>query len=817
MRVNRLLIGVAAADTAMDEGMQRDIANHDFTAPATDAAAWERPDFDDGGYGAGSSPQQQQREGAGAEPGADDGAGPSARLRARTGGSAAGLDDSADEEGDPDPEEEEDAWARLDPHAGVLPGSALHRPFRKARTFLLLKNPRLVAQKGPLAAAAAAMAEAAGRHAAPGGSGAGDASETGLSAKDARDLMAKATALARKAQTMRALAPVSLLAKRRGGARGAEGAAGTTAALAMAASAMFADAAALHGDSLQGPASPGSSADGAFGVLRGVNAGVAALGAFSMLGNNISAADLVSFVASAGPVLPEVKAVYAKQLAAASKQRLQSFRNTRAARAQNRQAAADMVSADAGASEAAGDEPGHAGYVDYDEGPIMGGIGSPGYGYAQASLETDLPGDVQFARGVDPLRPRDAVGGPRDLTQWLDNAEGADSMDAQTGSASTASEPLPRALFLGGGKNVSDLLGSKAHGAVDENEYAQLVSQHLRRIDAFVRDAGLWVAESALARRVSEWQGKLIPVLEEENLRKEFDIHEYGRSIVDKLMKVKSEEILDAGESKAMKSDSIADAAASPEHKIVSTDALDEPSKLPEPIPFSAVVSSDALFEVCRSFLATLQLANNGNIQILSLQDAFTDATLKSGERQMMDRAASKGADAWAFSQTVPYESESQFDSNLEAGKAERTALETARSAALLRGTSMQATKDSVSTELTGRFDGSFSIRLISDNPISNPNMDPAESWASKSNIFAVIDAVESRPAHVGKRPGSRSRTRGKHSEDALSIDGDDAAHEALQGLHIRSDIDASSGVGNDEEVLPRSPLHKRTRRAISK
>ncbi|EGD78319.1 hypothetical protein PTSG_09385 [Salpingoeca rosetta] len=113
--------------------------------------------------------------------------------------------------------------------------------------------------------------------------------------------------------------------------------------------------------------------------------------------------------------------------------------------------------------------------------------------------------------------------------------------------------------------------------------YEQLVRLHVAR---FVAESQKYVQETELSRRVQEWEDRIRPVLEEESKHRPFDIHEYGS------------EVLESFPTKGKLRNA--------------------------PRMFSEVVCAKDPYEVARKFLATLQLANAGNVAIEStdMEDA---------------------------------------------------------------------------------------------------------------------------------------------------------------------------------------------------
>lgn len=87
-----------------------------------------------------------------------------------------------------------------------------------------------------------------------------------------------------------------------------------------------------------------------------------------------------------------------------------------------------------------------------------------------------------------------------------------------------------------------------------------------------------------MTKRVDQWQEKLEPLLLEEVHRPVFDIHEYGKTVLESL-----EVALEERPTKSVESP---------------TSAAD----------FGEVTKDCANYQVCRYFLATLSLCNTGNV-----------------------------------------------------------------------------------------------------------------------------------------------------------------------------------------------------------
>lgn len=120
-------------------------------------------------------------------------------------------------------------------------------------------------------------------------------------------------------------------------------------------------------------------------------------------------------------------------------------------------------------------------------------------------------------------------------------------------------------------------------------------------IQAFAKGAEAYAAETRLSKRVGDWHDNLIPILEDEEHRPEFDIYEYTQRVVQTCEDELSEEN-DFGEKRTVK--------------------------------FEAVTRDCERFEVCRLFLSVLALSNSGNVKLLhgsfdnNLELTLLDASL---------------------------------------------------------------------------------------------------------------------------------------------------------------------------------------------
>ena len=83
----------------------------------------------------------------------------------------------------------------------------------------------------------------------------------------------------------------------------------------------------------------------------------------------------------------------------------------------------------------------------------------------------------------------------------------------------------------GGGGGFNDDDGEfNGNGPAHHRTFEELCRAHLRK---FARSAESYAAETHLTRRVGAWQDGLAPLLEEQECRPEFDIHDCGRRILE--------------------------------------------------------------------------------------------------------------------------------------------------------------------------------------------------------------------------------------------------------------------------------------------
>lgn len=120
--------------------------------------------------------------------------------------------------------------------------------------------------------------------------------------------------------------------------------------------------------------------------------------------------------------------------------------------------------------------------------------------------------------------------------------------------------------------------------------------------NAFTQGAETYANESDLSKQIATWQNKLIPILEEEDSHPPFDIHDYGDEIVQRLQQrqVLSKEdqpVYEENEEQRAKT-----------------------SKSGQIIEFDQVIEGLSPYEICRIFLASLQLVRKTRPQVVPSQ-----------------------------------------------------------------------------------------------------------------------------------------------------------------------------------------------------
>lgn len=170
-----------------------------------------------------------------------------------------------------------------------------------------------------------------------------------------------------------------------------------------------------------------------------------------------------------------------------------------------------------------------------------------------------------------------------------------------------ASDPTHDAYLMGEDEDA-------AYRPAGLTTYEDICRQH---IESFMKGAEKYVRETDLSKQVNDWQSKLKPLLQEQDERPPFDIQLLGREILGHLElegKLQAEESAEASPAPAP--------ALSKKRK----NQTESPTAAGTPIPFGSIVGGRNSYEVCRLFLASLQLANNGNVELVHAKTAAEQA-----------------------------------------------------------------------------------------------------------------------------------------------------------------------------------------------
>mmetsp|Transcript_17271 Transcript_17271/g.29558 ORF Transcript_17271/g.29558 Transcript_17271/m.29558 type:complete len:632 (-) Transcript_17271:1639-3534(-) len=183
--------------------------------------------------------------------------------------------------------------------------------------------------------------------------------------------------------------------------------------------------------------------------------------------------------------------------------------------------------------------------------------------------------------------------------------EDGDDMEGDDHAEETRSNLL-RSMLGDGGDDEETTVGSIQLDKFEKSpeSYVDMVKNHLLK---YLETANQWASETGLHARVRKWEDKIEPILDDQTARPAFDIHEYGSRILCGLENVHeddSEEDEDTAHTFEELGQSLlkiglhSEAQTPEEHEYHDNRPLDQ-------------------FEVCRIFLASLQLANNGNLELI--------------------------------------------------------------------------------------------------------------------------------------------------------------------------------------------------------
>ena len=139
--------------------------------------------------------------------------------------------------------------------------------------------------------------------------------------------------------------------------------------------------------------------------------------------------------------------------------------------------------------------------------------------------------------------------------------------------------------------------------------YEDLCREHL---DAYLHSADEYLHSTAMTQRVREWQEKLEPILEEEDAHPEFDIRLYGDRMIHRVGEEEKQQHTDGQQpASASRGSCLAHASVSHRGCCLTAIVLCCPVLRCAVVEFETVVRGAARYEVCRLFLAALQLVSS--------------------------------------------------------------------------------------------------------------------------------------------------------------------------------------------------------------
>lgn len=655
-----------------------------------------------------------------------------------------------------------DPWLTLDPTQDA--GIHTHRPFKAGRTWVKLHAPGKIAFKGPEAVAAELAAEQAKQQQTNG---------TGKSSQNnnrlAKQLMNQAKALAQRAANVRAAGPLTLIPNTFLHAQGSE-----TSSASYSSSNGFTSvipSSVTLMNPLQNTVIPLSSAVMALSSSITANQSmnttkVSSTSAASSSGTMSSAASLYG-------TCPEMEFLINRTKLA----------NTRAYRIQRRHIAAMVPSA--AATGIAYDENNqiiddgfedndNAGYAysdvaDYmdhnndDNIPIVGeSTGPRGTVDNKVNNNNDEEDDIIAKVAQRRMNPNNVMfgsfklGAPEDAMMYLhDNATGDAEYQQHHKNVRTLDTLFTRPTqhaedIFHSQKYTETLLRNTEH---EDDEFHAMVKAN---IALFTANADAVIASTRMQKRIENWQNRMEPLLQEEETRPEFDIIAYGSRLL---------------ETMATKAEPLSQSTKS------SVSTTSGPSGgSPQTLDFTEIVGSIAPqpYEVCRNFLALLQLANNGNIDIESAmknnQEAIVtnnNSSTKEGNTNKNKKAskASKkitetmdegGDESWMFSQAIEYSTQGDDIDKQTALNSKQTAIRQAK----------------LSTEFP--IDGhipvapSFAIKLLTTVPRYDIEgyVAPSQTTAFETKEAASVTGTIQKSTTIGKKVSIGSKTNNSSTND---------------------------------------------------
>eukprot|EP01132_Coremiostelium_polycephalum_P003974 gene3974-4970_t len=147
---------------------------------------------------------------------------------------------------------------------------------------------------------------------------------------------------------------------------------------------------------------------------------------------------------------------------------------------------------------------------------------------------------------------------------------------------------------------------------VPTQSYEDMCKSH---VEKYLASAEQYIKETALMQRINDWNKKLSPLLEEQSAHPSFDIHDYGTRFLRNMNRIVKRR------NKTSKVDDAQD-----QEEEVEEEVEEEGGDIPEIsnddkqvlVSFKDMTEGLPTYEICRRFTSCLQLANNGNVEIVS-------------------------------------------------------------------------------------------------------------------------------------------------------------------------------------------------------
>lgn len=144
-----------------------------------------------------------------------------------------------------------------------------------------------------------------------------------------------------------------------------------------------------------------------------------------------------------------------------------------------------------------------------------------------------------------------------------------------------------------GNGNIENRDGSEVEDSNFGKTFEEICRSH---IQAFAKSAEKFALTTKLTDRISQWQAHLSPILEEEERKASFDIHQYSEMFLETAIEVRKESRRKSKEG--------------------FNDKYENSTTNPDIVEFKSVAEGCTRSDICRFFLTSLSLANSGNVKI---------------------------------------------------------------------------------------------------------------------------------------------------------------------------------------------------------